>query len=152
MEGIKIDLIDTKRMNDDIEMLCRLERKIFGADGYPRYFFRQSAELFHDTFLICRGPDKKIIGYLLGATKREEAWMLSMCVDEPRRGEGIGSALLKYFLQILKEKSAKNAFITVDPKNHGAINLYTKHGFRIQKMIEDYHGKGYHRYLLKKEI
>ena len=152
MKNIKISALDRKKIGEDIEMLCKLEREIFGADGYPRYFFRQSAELFSDTFLVCRNDEKQIIGYLLGATKGEEAWMLSMCVDEGERGHGIGKALLNGFIEILQQKSIKAIFITVDPKNQAAIALYAKAGFKIQKMIEDYHGKGYPRYLLKKEL
>lgn len=149
---IKIELINKKKIKDDIEMLCRLEREIFGIDGYPRYFFRQSAELFGDSFLVCRDDKEKIIGYLLGAIKQGDAWLLSMCVDDPLRKKGVGSALLKAFLDLLQQKSVQSAFVTVDPKNHAAINLYLKHGFKIQKMEQDYHGKGYHRYLLKKQL
>ena len=150
---IKIELLDVKRIKHDIEMLCRLEREIFGIDGYPRYFFRQSAEIFGDTFLVCRDNRENIIGYLLGAIKNaNEAWLLSMCVEESFRQKGVGSALLKTFFGLLGEKSVQNLFVTIDPKNHAALSLYLKHGFKIQKMEQDYHGKGYHRYLLKKSL
>lgn len=151
---LTIELLGKKKLKDDIEMLCRLEREIFGADGYPRYFFRQSTEMFGDTFLVCRDEKGKIAGYLLGAVKRgrEEGWLLSMCVEEKLRRKGVGSALLEMMCGIMKGMSVREIFVTVEPKNHAAINAYSKSGFSIQKMQQDYHGRGYHRYLMKKTL
>ena len=153
-EEIVIELLDMKRLKHDIEKLCKLEREIFGIDGYPRYFFRQSAELFGDTFLVCSDADKNIIGYLLGAVKHEkkEGWLLSMCVDESLRKKGIGSVLISKFLDLLKSRPVHAVFATVDPLNLATVNLYSKHGFKIQKLEQDYHGIGYHRYLMKKNL
>lgn len=151
---IKIEPLNTKTIRNDIEMLCRLEREVFGIDSYPRYFFRQSAEILGDTFLVCRDSKRSIIGYLLGAIKHgtDGAWVLSMCVEDAFRKKGIGAALLKNFFSLLEQKSVRHVFAAADPKNHAAINLYLKLGFKIQKMEEDYHGKGYPRYLLKKSL
>lgn len=150
--GVRIELLNRKTLKDDIEMLYRLESRVFGVDSYPRYFFRQSVEILGDTFLVCRDNKKNIIGYILGAIKLEtnEAWLLSMCVDEQFRKRGIGSALFKAFFDALKQKLVQQVFATVDPRNKEALNLYLKHGFKIQKMEQDYHGWGYHRYLMKK--
>jgi len=150
---IIIELINPKTITpEDIEDLNDLESKIFGVGRYPRYFFRQVAEIFNETFIVARDQNNKIIAYLIGAQNEKNAWMLSMAVDEKYQRKGIASNMISTLIDIFKEKLVRNIYATVDPKNYSTINLYSKHGFRILRLEPDYHGIGHHRYLMKKSL
>lgn len=49
---------------------------------------------------------------------------------KPYRGAGIGTALMKAMLSLLKEKGFKQASLAVQKEN-GALKLYQRAGFRI---------------------
>ena len=54
-------------------------------------------------------------------------------------------ALIRYGLVfVIKE--------TVAPENEIAINLYKKHGYAQEKLLEDEYGKGIHRYVMRKKL
>ncbi|MBI4896381.1 MAG: GNAT family N-acetyltransferase [Candidatus Aenigmarchaeota archaeon] len=156
MNELLIDIVTPESLSaDDIERLNELESQIFGTGGYPRYFFRQAAEIFDGTFLVARNTKGKIVAYVLGAVSQhslDEAWILSMCVDQPERKKGIGSILLQTLCKILKEKHVEQVFVTVEPGNEAAQHLYEKDGFVMTTIRENYHGATYHRYLMKKKL
>ena len=54
--------------------------------------------------------------------------------------------------KILKDLDYKEIELTVAPENEIAINLYKKHGYAQEKLLEDEYGKGIHRYVMRKKL
>lgn len=147
-----IEFVDKNTVTpEDIDNLVELENNTFGHHGYPRYFFMQAVEIFKDSFLIARDAKNNIVGYLI-ASVGDDAWVLSICVDQKSQRKGVASELIEKFLMSLKNSKTRIIYAASDPANTPLINLYKKFGFSIDKLKENYHGYGYNRYILKKEI
>jgi ribosomal protein S18 acetylase RimI-like enzyme len=85
--------------------------------------------------LIARNPDKN--GSIVGAASLTvyrvptgiRAIIEDVIVDQSARGQGIGEALVQRLLDIAREKGAKGAGLTSNPKREAANRLYQRMGF-----------------------
>lgn len=67
------------------------------------------------------------------------------------RKKGIGTALLSYLDEVVKNESIKNISLEVECENSSAIHLYKKCGYKIVATRKKYyHGKD--GYLMVKEV
>ena len=57
-------------------------------------------------------------------------------VDETYRKSGIGSKMLDY---LIRNNDVKNITLEVNENNKAAINLYLKHGFKIEAVRKNYY-------------
>jgi ribosomal protein S18 acetylase RimI-like enzyme len=58
------------------------------------------------------------------------AWIEDFVVDKLHRRKGIGEILLDHAIQLAKDAGAKTVDLTSRPSREGAIQLYTKIGFK----------------------
>lgn len=75
-------------------------------------------------------------GYFFLHDKGDELELDDLFIFDEFQGRGIGTYILKYATSIAKEKN-KAIFLYVFAKNYGAINLYTKNGYKISENISD---------------
>lgn len=76
----------------------------------------------------------------------------SIVVNADCRRRGLGNRLLdKLFSDIKKGKNFKRIYLTVSPKNIGALFLYLHNGFEIYDFKKDVYGPGSDRVYLYKE-
>lgn len=72
---------------------------------------------------------------------------LAMALDQPYRGEGIGSHLLQLALAWAKDTGAEKAILSVLVANVPAMALYRKFGFQVEgvrlRQYRKLHGEGY---------
>jgi len=57
--------------------------------------------------------------------------IISLAVDPPCHGRGIGSALIASSLDWMREKGVKYAEVLTDQNNIAAIRAYEKNNFRV---------------------
>ncbi len=86
--------------------------------------------------------DDKPIGYISISTKNKKKYFLhKFYIKINRHRKGIGSELFEYALkQITKPESIQ---LTVNRKNHKAINFYFKNDFTIKEVADFDIGNGY---------
>jgi ribosomal-protein-alanine N-acetyltransferase len=72
----------------------------------------------------------RMSGFILTRTAIDEAEILSVAVDNCRRGSGIGRQLLDFHLGRLAARGTKAVFLEVDEGNRPARKLYERAGFR----------------------
>lgn len=91
----------------------------------------------------------KIVGYIL-ATLRSPTLghILSVAVIEEERGKGIGSALIRKSMEIMKSRGASAVRLEVRTDNMKAIKLYKKMGYKIDQLIPDYYSDGSDAYVM----
>ncbi len=135
---------------EDIEKICMLEREIFGVDAYPKYLVRYLIE--NSDFFLVACIDEEVIGYICGEIKLQRGHIITLAVDSRFRGRGIGSELLKRFLNFLKEKGAKSVYLEVSVRNRRAIRFYEKHGFKIIGLISKFYNDGSDAYVMSLEV
>ena len=75
------------------------------------------------------------------------AWIELLCVDETRRGTGVGTAFVRYVADILYPND--NIYLTVSQCNPRAKALYERLGFTHVGEIVDYNFTGVSEYLMR---
>jgi ribosomal protein S18 acetylase RimI-like enzyme len=95
------------------------------------------ADLVRDsssTVMIARDDHGKIVGALTLTVYRVPTGIRSIIedviVDNSARGQGIGESLMKYAIDLAREKGAKNISLTSNPIREAANRLYLRVGFK----------------------
>ncbi len=132
----------------DLGEVFRLEQVGFGSHGYPDFLFRQLLELWPN-FLLVAESEGVLVGYALGGMgeAKEQGWILSLAVDERRRGQGIGKVPLQRLCRDLEGSGCTELRLTVHPDNTAA-GLYRVLGFELETSEPDYFGPGEPRQVL----
>jgi ribosomal-protein-alanine N-acetyltransferase len=137
----------------DLAAMAALETRVFGADGYPPFFFRQGLDLW-PAHLWVAVDDIGLVGYALGApaSRAGEAWLLSLAVDPLRRGQGHAQALLGALLQSFAIEGYERIALTVTPTNAAAVRLYERLGFAVEAEEAEYFGPGQRRWRMARGL
>jgi ribosomal protein S18 acetylase RimI-like enzyme len=95
------------------------------------------ADLVRDassTLMVARSDQGKIVGALTLTVYRVPTGIRSIIedviVDTSARGQGIGDALMKYAINLAREKGAQNISLTSNPMREAANRLYLRVGFK----------------------
>lgn len=97
----------------------------------------QAKEIF-----IARIQDE-IVGYITFNIKeknnpamryRKQLQIEAICVDEEKRGEGVGTELLEKTKEFGKENGCTDMYLTVNQENQNAIKVYEKFGFKVKSI------------------
>jgi ribosomal-protein-alanine N-acetyltransferase len=118
-------------------------------EQYNPAVFNQFYESFPEGFLIAE-QHHKIVGFVIDLKPFEEiAKVLLLSVTEEHRRKGIGSALLKRFLDTMKMQNIKQVELEVRTSNSAAVGFYKKHGFDIVETIPKFYQNGEDAYTMK---
>ena len=85
------------------------------------------------TLMVARNEKGEIIGALTLTVYRVPTGIRSIIedviVDSSARGQGVGEALMKYAINLARDKGAKNISLTSNPTRMAANKLYVRVGF-----------------------
>ena len=98
------------------------------------YDFPWTQGIFRDCLRVgyccwCYENDGFIQGYGVMSVAAGESHILNISVRPESRRQGIGSKLMKHFLQLARRHDADTVMLEVRPSNKLAIKLYEKLGF-----------------------
>jgi len=86
------------------------------------------------TLMVARSDHGAIVGALTLTVYRVPTGIRSIIedviVDTSARGQGIGDALMKYAINLAREKGAQNITLTSNPMREAANRLYLRVGFK----------------------
>ena len=86
------------------------------------------------TLMVARDDHDKIVGALTLTVYRVPTGIRSIIedviVDTSARGQGIGDSLMKYAINLAREKGAQNISLTSNPLREAANRLYLRVGFK----------------------
>jgi ribosomal protein S18 acetylase RimI-like enzyme len=84
--------------------------------------------------MVARSNAGKIIGALTLTVYRVPTGIRSIIedviVDNSARGQGVGEVLMKYAIEVAREKGASNISLTCNPMRESANRLYQRMGFK----------------------
>ena len=130
----------------DLGDLERLEVQCFDASVVIsprqfRYLLRSPAA----SIFVCRhagqvAGDAIVVRRRLGG--EVFARLYSLAVFPERRGKGFGRALLARCVDALRAEGARDLVLEVGVENAPAIALYESLGFRKERRVCDYYGRG----------
>jgi ribosomal-protein-alanine N-acetyltransferase len=110
--------------------------------GEPRWDTNAIAELLampgaQGRFAIDAG--NRPLGFLLSLHSVDTMELLTLAVDPAYRRQGLGTLLVRDFLDDARLLGAANAFLEVAEDNIPAISLYKREGFLTEGRRRDYY-------------
>ncbi|MFG1811911.1 GNAT family N-acetyltransferase [Streptomyces sp. NPDC049040] len=133
----------------DLPELHRLDREVFQENAYPYFVLRQFYDLYRDDlFVVDDGGTLR--GYVLAGVASDGArgWILGLAIDRNWRRHGFGRELMAESLRSLRLRGVREVWLTVEPGNLTAIDLYVSLGFSHVDHRDDYFGPTADRLLM----
>ena len=123
-----IEIIIDKAVPDDIPEIAAIEADSFSDPWMEKLLL---SELFRTMGIFLAAKDKsgKILGYIMGSEDGDTAFIDNIAVAKSARREGVGTALMAYFLLGLPE-AVESVSLEVRESNIPAQGLYSKFGFK----------------------
>jgi ribosomal protein S18 acetylase RimI-like enzyme len=150
--------------NKDIQDIINLEKVHAPDRPYYAKYDEKALDFIFDNPKVCKAYGLFDNGKLIGWGAYRSEWseynskeegifeISSIVVNQEYRRKGIGKQILdKLFEDIKKSKHFKKIYLTVSPKNLGALLLYLKNGFEIYDFKKDIYGPGADRVYLSRE-
>ncbi len=135
---------------DEINEISILEKRVFGINSYSKDFLEYLMETT-DFFRVAKDNDN-IVGYACGEIVYTYGHLISIAVLENYRNRGIGSSLLKMFIDFLKERRILLLYLEVSKENYNAIKFYLRKGFEIIDEIPNYYPDGSDAYIMRLQL
>jgi ribosomal protein S18 acetylase RimI-like enzyme len=120
------------------------------APMLPRLFFVH----FESTSFVAE-EDGELAGFLCGflsQTHPEEAYVHFVGVDPKRRGHGIGRALYERFFETVRPQGRTVVRAVTSPVNQESVAFHRELGFEVERIAENYDGRGGDRVLFAKHL
>jgi [ribosomal protein S18]-alanine N-acetyltransferase len=118
----------------------------------PSLYASLSAE-WYEGFLIAADPHDVPVGFLLGVTQVEhEARVLMFAVERHHRTLGVGTLLMREFLQRCRARGFARVTLEVRVSNATAIRFYTRYRFSVIDLLRTYYSDGENGYQMSREL
>jgi ribosomal protein S18 acetylase RimI-like enzyme len=114
----------------------------------PKLFFIH----FRDTSFVAE-DDAGLAGFLVGFRSQsfdDEAYVHFVGVDPGRRGSGLGRLLYERFFAAVAPRTIVRA--VTSPVNERSVAFHRRLGFEVERVDDDYDGRGEARVLLVKRL
>ena len=116
------------------------------TETYIPELFLDIHSLWPQGFLVAEG--KGILGFIAGIKQLREARILMLAVKREHRGKGIGTALMKRFMNLCRAEGLMSIRLEVRTQNIKAIEFYKKFGFTIISYVPKYYTNGDDAYIM----
>jgi ribosomal protein S18 acetylase RimI-like enzyme len=119
------------------------------APMLPKLFFVH----FRDTSFVAEEEGGRIVGFLCGfrsQTFADEAYIHFVGVDPEQRGSGLGRELYERFFDAVRPRTIVRA--VTSPLNERSVAFHQALGFEVERVDEEYDGRGEPRVLLIKRL
>lgn len=120
--------------------VAAIERRVFGARSWGEAGVAGGFDAKGVGILVAETADGAIAGFAIWRVAADEAELLSIGVENDKRRNGLGAALLRSVVAGAAAAGAASVFLDVDPANDAAVRLYRGAGF-----IETARRKAYYR-------
>jgi [ribosomal protein S18]-alanine N-acetyltransferase len=121
-------LIDAMRL-EDLDQVQRIEQASFSTP-WPSNAYRSELQGNRLASYLVARVDDRIVGYGGMWLMVDEAHITTFAVHPGWRRQGIGERLLLAFLDLARDRQAREATLEVRLSNLAARRLYEKYGFR----------------------
>jgi len=115
----------------DIPIIMALVAESPTAAQWPREHYEQAIQESQPRRVMLVLEDRTIRAFLVSRTVADEWELENIAVASNFRRTGLGSIILKNFLQIVRQEKSKAVFLEVRESNEAARHFYEKLGFEI---------------------
>lgn len=128
--------------NTDVDPVARLAVATL-KERYSEEWLAEHAAKGHGTFLVARDvPTNQVVGFALANAEEAEGHLLALAVDNQRRGEGIGRALLADVREQMRRQGAMRLRLDVRWDDPYARRFYARQGFAPSGIKEGVYADG----------
>lgn len=120
-----------------------------GADMWMIMSFIRYGKLY---VLLDENNELLSVAQFQGVLGKKEVFLYGFSTSLKERGKGYGKILLEECHNKLKMLEIEKIYLTVDPENIQAINMYEKAGYLIEELQKNEYGTGIDRYLMIKKL
>jgi ribosomal-protein-alanine N-acetyltransferase len=113
---------------DDLEAIERIERRTFPTP-WPLSQFASLLAMREGLGWVSALPGGAVVAYAIGWVAADEAELADLAVAEGRRGEGIGTELVRAFATEAGVRGARRLYLEVRVSNAAARRFYRRLGF-----------------------
>lgn len=136
---------------DDINDVIEGEKIAFGDSlGYDMLYTELKFNPFAYYFVI--EVDKKFGGYIGSWIDGEHAEIVNFFVKKEYQGNGFGSMMLEFVIDLVKSVKVPTISLEVREHNEKAIKLYEKYGFKYSHTRDKYYKNGENALVLILEV
>lgn len=150
---ISFKVIDNPEVSD-IARILQIEREAFGNGALNEYVvvpMMRYGKVFAATDE--QGEAIAIAYFMRNLNDIDEAYLVSVAVLPAYRGQDVGTELLRFGLDFLREIGIVRVRLTVDPANFTALSVYReKLDFTVIDSSKDEYGEGEDRLIMSKEL
>ncbi|MCH5194130.1 MAG: ribosomal protein S18-alanine N-acetyltransferase [Oscillospiraceae bacterium] len=129
-----MEIIIDNAVPDDIPEIAAIEAESF-SDPWRSELFMSELSRDMGIFLTAK-KDREIVGYIIGTEDGCSAFIDNIATKKSARREGVGTALMAYFLLGLP-KTVESVSLEVRESNIPAQGLYSKFGFKEAGIRKD---------------
>ena len=123
-----MNIIIEKMGENHLSQIAELEKTCFSTPWSENALCEELANQFSRFFVaLCDG---QVAGYIGAHNVVGEVYITNVAVFPQFRRQGIAEALIKKLMDISQSEKAEFITLEVRKSNMGAINLYTKMGFK----------------------
>jgi len=115
---------------DDVSAAVEIEREV-DPDPWPADQFSELLELTVGFGWVGEDPSGQVVGYALGWVVGDEAELANLVVAPDHQRRGIGTRLLRRFLDDAAGRGARKVYLEVRESNATARSMYEGYGFRV---------------------
>jgi ribosomal-protein-alanine N-acetyltransferase len=126
----------------DVKDVVTIENLSFSIPWSEEMFRSELSLDFAHNFtgkLHLNGTRDILVGYICSWLFDGEAHILNIAVHPDYRRMGLGSYLMRFFIDFCRTKKAKTLSLDVRSSNHPAIEMYRKMGFRKRGLRSHYY-------------
>ena len=137
------NIIPIKLTINDIPQIIEIYKSYWGNTGLYKYSLLKSIIEQNLSYAYKIGDD--VIGFCLmeNNPKEKNIEIALLCIRRGFQGFHLGNNLLSFCLNLCKNLHFHNFSLHVSITNKIAVNLYTKLGFKIEKLIKKYYHDEY---------
>lgn len=134
---------------DDLESIMYMIAEGFNQD-YDPYLYLMLHEHWPDGLLVVV-KDGAVVGFIMGnIISKDEARILLMIIDGKNRAAGVGTALLKEFVNRCAVAGVKRISLEVRTLNQIAQRFYARFGWENVELLKSYYSDGGDAYRMVK--
>lgn len=144
----------------DLDRVMEINR-ICLPENYSPSFFMNIFERFPETFVVAE-EGGGVVGYAMCRVERrfgfglfgggKRGHLISIAVLPDFRRRGIASALMRDVMRALVGYGCGDLFLEVRASNVGAVGLYRKLGFGVERRIRHYYADGEDAYVMSRRL
>ena len=148
-----MEIVHIKNPNFEMmKKIVEIEQEAFEGNGNVDLWIIKALIRYGMVFVIKENNEIVCIVEYMQVFNKKSLFLYGISTLKKYRHKGYANCILDETEKILRNLSYEEIELTVAPENEIAINLYKKHGYIQEKLLEDEYGKGIHRYVMRKKL